>query len=72
MWDSGVWQDEAQFLVGCGEFGRDRQVLLDDVYRIVGDRELLDEFWRVNEEGKVALLLGKWGGRAYVSGRVRR
>ena len=37
---------------------RDRQELLDNVDRIVGDRESLDEFWRV-DEGKVALLLGK-------------
>ena len=27
--------------------------------RIVSAREWLDEFWRVDEEGKVALLLGK-------------
>ena len=27
--------------------------------RIVGAREGLDELWRVNEEGKVALLMGK-------------
>ena len=51
---------------GCGSFSgrlwgfeRDRLVLLDDVYRIVGAREWLDEFWREDEEGKVALLLGK-------------
>ena len=25
--DSGVWEDVAHFLVGCGEFDRDRQVL---------------------------------------------
>ena len=23
-------------------------------------REWLDEFWRMNEEGKMTLLLGKW------------
>ena len=38
---------------------RDRLVLLDDVCRIVGAREWLDEFCRVDEEGKEALLLGK-------------
>ena len=32
---------------------------LNDVCRIVGSGEWLDEFWRVDEEGKVALLLGK-------------
>ena len=40
------------------EFERDQLVLLDDVYRIVGAREWLDEL-RVDEVGKVALLLGK-------------
>ncbi len=29
--DSGVEEDVAHFLVGCGEFERDQQVLLDDV-----------------------------------------
>ena len=32
-------------------------MLLD--VRIVGVREWLDEFWRVDEKGKVELLLGK-------------
>ena len=32
-------------------------VLLDDVCRIVSGGEWLDEFWGVEEEGKVALLL---------------
>ena len=58
--DRGVGEDVAHFLVGCGEFERDRLVLLDDAYRIVGGREWLDESWRVDEEGKVELLLGKW------------
>ena len=40
----------AHFLVGCGEFERDRLMLLDDVCRIVGAREYLVEFWRVDEE----------------------
>ena len=39
MCDSGVAQDVAHFLVGCGEFERGRLVLLDDVCRIVGARE---------------------------------
>ena len=46
-------------LMGCGEFERDQLVLLDDVCRIVGTRVWLDEFWTVDEEGKVALLLGR-------------
>ena len=33
-------------------------MLLDDVCSIVGAREWVDEFWRMDEEGKVALLLG--------------
>ena len=48
----------AHFLVVCGKFERDGLVLSDNVCRIVGAREWLDEFWRVNEEGKIALLLG--------------
>ena len=39
-------------------------MLLDDVCRILGGREWLDEFWRVDEEGMVALLLGKGVERA--------
>ena len=47
---------------------RCRELLLDDVCRIVGPREWLDEFWRVDEEGKVALLLGKGvGGVVYLT-----
>ena len=61
MCDSGIGEDVAYFLVGCGEM-----VLLDDVCRIEGSREWLDEFWRVDEEGKVALLLGK-GVAAYAT-----
>ena len=34
-------------------------MMLDDVCRTVGGREWLDEFRRVDEVGKVALLLGK-------------
>ena len=59
MCDNGVGEDVAHFLVGCREFERDWQVLLNDVCRIVGGRERLDEFWRVDEEEKVILLLGK-------------
>ena len=64
--DSGVREDVAHFLVGCGEFERDQLVLLDDVCQIGGSREWSDEFWRVDKEGKEALLLGK-GWRAYVT-----
>ena len=33
--------------------------MLLDVCRIVEEGKWLDEFWRVDEEGKVSLLLGK-------------
>ena len=59
MSDSGVWEDVAHFLVVYGEFERDQLVLLDNVCRIVGVKEWLGEFWTVEEEGKVALLLEK-------------
>ena len=39
MYDSRVGEDVVHFLVGCGEFERDRPMLLDDVCRIVGARE---------------------------------
>ena len=57
----------AHFLVGCVEFERDWLVLLDDVQNCRGAREWLDEFWGVDEEGKVILLLGKG-----VEGRCNR
>ena len=59
MCDSGVGEDVAHFLVGCGKFERDQLVMLDDVCKIVEAREWLDEFWMVDEEGMVTLLLGK-------------
>ena len=49
----------SHFLVGFGEFERDRLVLLDDMVELWGGREWLDEFWRVDQEEKVAFLLGK-------------
>ena len=45
--------------MGCGKFEIRSAVLLDDVCRIVGAGERLDKFWRVEEEGKIALLFGK-------------
>ena len=39
MYDSGVGEDVAYLLVGCGKFERDRQVLLDDMCRIMWARE---------------------------------
>ena len=54
-----VGEDVSHFLEACGEFERYWLVLLDEVCRIVGAREWLDELWRVDMESKVALLLGK-------------
>ena len=56
MYDSDMGEDVAHFLVGCEEFERYRMVLLDDLCRIVGAREWLDEFCRVDTKGKMALL----------------
>ena len=50
-----VGEDVAHFLVGCGEFERNRLVLLFEVCRIVGAREWLEEFWSEDEEGKVRM-----------------
>lgn len=68
MCDSGIGEDVVHFLVVCGEFEWDRQVLVDEVQRIVGAGEWIDEFGKVGKEGKVALLLGK--GVEGVSNRV--
>ena len=46
MCDSRVREDVVHFLVGYGEFVRDRPVLLDDLCIIVRAGEWLDEFWK--------------------------
>ena len=43
--DNRVGEDVAHFLVDCGELERNWLVLLDDVCRIMGAREWLDEIW---------------------------
>ena len=58
MCESGAG-DVEHLLVTCGKFERDRWVLADDVRRIVGAGEWLEEYGRVGKESKVALLLGK-------------
>ena len=58
MCDSRVGEDVAYFLVCSEEFERDWPVLLD-LCQSVGAIEWLDEFWRVDEEGKLALRLEK-------------
>ena len=45
----------------CGEFERGQWVLADEVSRIVGAGERLEEYGRVCKEGKVALLFGMKG-----------
>ena len=54
-------------LISCWvvENETNRLVPLDDVCRFVGTTEWLDEFWRKDEERKVALMLGK-GGRGHM------
>ena len=61
MCNSRLGEDVTHFLVGSGEFVRDRQVLLDDVCRILGIREWLDEFQDVDEEWKGDIAVGKMG-----------
>ena len=55
MCDSGVGKDVDYFLVGYRKFERDRLELLDDVCRIVGAREWLDEFGEWTRKGSVAV-----------------
>ena len=59
MCESGAREDMEHLLVTCGEFERDWWILVDEVSRIVGAGEWLEEYRRVFKEGKVALLLGK-------------
>ena len=65
MCDSGVGEGVVHFLMGCGGFEKYQLMLLENVCRILGARECLDEFWRVDR--------GEWwhccwekGWRAYV------
>ena len=46
-------------LVTCGGFERDWWVPMDEVSRIAGTREWLEEYGRVCNEDMVALLLGR-------------
>ena len=45
--ESGAGEDVEHLLVTCGEFERDRWVLTDEVSRIVGAGEWLEEYGRV-------------------------
>ena len=59
MCETKVMENMAHFMEDCGEFERDRLVLLDGVCRIMGGIEWLDEFCRVAEEGRLASMLEK-------------
>ena len=65
MCDSRTGEDVTHFLVGCAEFKIDRQVLLDDVGRIVRDGECLGEFKRdrqvlLDDVGRIVRAGGAW------------
>ena len=47
------------FLVRCEEFRWERQDLLDKIRQMEGTQEWIDEYGRVGDEGKMALLLGR-------------
>ena len=57
--DSGEVEDVKHFLVRCEEFSWERQRLVERIGRMEGTQEWLEEYWRAEEEGKVALLLGR-------------
>ena len=57
MCDSGAEEDVDHFWWFEGEFERHQRALVDAVHRM-GAGERLDEFGKVVNEGKVALLLG--------------
>ena len=59
MCESGAVEVMEHLLVMCGEFERDQWILADEVSRIVGAVDWLEEYGRVRKEGKVALLVGK-------------
>ena len=54
MCESGGGEDVEHLLMTCGEFERDRWVLMDEVSRIVWACEWLEKYGRVCKEGKVA------------------
>jgi len=57
--DSGQVEDVKHFLVRCEEFSWERQKLLERIGQMEGSQEWLEEYWRVEEEEKMALLLGR-------------
>ena len=59
MCESGAGEDVEHLMEICGEFERERWVLVDEVSRIAGAEEWMVEYGRVCKEDKVALLLGE-------------
>ena len=57
--DSGEVEEVKHFLVRCEEFRWERQRLVERIGRMEGTQEWLEEYWRAEEEGKMALLLGR-------------
>ncbi len=47
------------FLIRCEEFASERQRLLDKIDQVEGTEELLEEYYRAEDEGRTALLLGR-------------
>ena len=52
-------EDVEHFLVRCEEFRWERQDLLEKIRQMEGTQEWIDEYGRVGDEGKMALLLGR-------------
>ena len=57
--DSGEVEDVKHFLVRCEEFRWERQRLVERIGQMEGTQEWLEEYWRAEEDGKMALLLGR-------------
>ena len=52
-------EDVEHFLVRCEGFRWERQDLLEKIRQMEGTQEWMDEYGRVGDEGKLALLLGR-------------
>ena len=59
MCSSCELEDVEHFLVRCEELRWERQDLLEKIREMEGTQEWIDEYGRVVDEGKMALLLGK-------------
>ena len=67
--NSGEVEDVEHFLVRCEELRWERQDLLEKIKQMEGTQEMIDEYGRVGDEGKMALVreeckeFGEGGGR---------